>query len=432
MTKGTAPVEQNYFAAASVSTIPHNEAYCRDEGNVRYDIVKSSGNVSGYDGGLKGPETGELTGIIWKEKEYDGLYQEDEEGFAGLTVLADQYYMTKEGKWIKEAEDFAQAVTGADGRYLLENLPAHIEKNGKWYLAGYKVTLPRQEKLSGYETTWYHQGKGNETDSDAKGTLDLSKPYELTDWDGKVEREFGVTAKKASSGTNEDKNDAYVYTYAGSEYDILTANRAAGPDVGLKELETTKLYGWVWNDKNYDGIRGSDETVDEPIDGQTVYLDQYYLDENGEWVLSKENYASAVTDKGRYEFAAVPAMLEVGNARRLTAYQIRMDAMNQGWTLTKYRQGKDSHKWSDLQPEDEKSPGARQRTAAEEEEGENPGELKIPLTLMEKEEFLPAAVEVKQAYSSYCVMAPDGKIYDMLAAPKEKASGNAGELPYAT
>ncbi len=432
MTKGTAPVEQNYFAAASVSTIPHNEAYCRDEGNVRYDIVKSSGNVSGYDGGLKGPETGELTGIIWKEKEYDGLYQEDEEGFAGLTVLADQYYMTKEGKWIKEAEDFAQAVTGADGRYLLENLPAHIEKNGKWYLAGYKVTLPRQEKLSGYETTWYHQGKGNETDSDAKGTLDLSKPYELTDWDGKVEREFGVTAKKASSGTNEDKNDAYVYTYAGSEYDILTANRAAGPDVGLKELETANLYGWVWNDKNYDGIRGSDETVDEPIDGQTVYLDQYYLDENGEWVLSKENYASAVTDKGRYEFAAVPAMLEVGNARRLTAYQIRMDAMNQGWTLTKYRQGKDSHKWSDLQPEDEKSPGARQRTAAEEEEGENPGELKIPLTLMEKEEFLPAAVEVKQAYSSYCVMAPDGKIYDMLAAPKEKASGNAGELPYAT
>ena len=223
-----------------------------------------------------------------------------------------------------------------------------------------------------------------------------------------------------------------MYTYAGSEYDILTANRAAGPDVGLKELETTNLYGWVWNDKNYDGIRGSDETVDEPIDGQTVYLDQYYLDENGEWVLSKENYASAVTDKGRYEFAAVPAMLEVGNARRLTAYQIRMDAMNQGWTLTKYRQGKDSHKWSDLQPEDEKSPGARQRTAAEEEEGENPGELKIPLTLMEKEEFLPAAVEVKQAYSSYCVMAPDGKIYDMLAAPKEKASGNAGELPYAT
>ncbi|MFA8373796.1 MAG: hypothetical protein AAHT63_03465, partial [Akkermansia muciniphila] len=118
--------------------------------------------------------------------------------------------------------------------------------------------------------------------------------------------------------------------------------------------------------------------------------------------------------------------------------------MNQGWTLTKYRQGKESLKWSDLRQEDPDAAAAREGVKAVQdgpgtgepgetkpEEGK-PDEMKVPLTLMEDEEFLPAADEVKRAHSSYCVMAPDGKIYDMLAAPETKASGNAGELPYAT
>ena len=444
LTKGTAPVEKDYFAAASTSRQPHNEDYCLNEGKVKYDIVQGGGNIGGYDGGLKGPETGSLSGLIWKEKAYDGIHQEDEEGFPGLTLTIDQYYLDADGEWTKEQAGYAQAVTGDDGRYLFEGLPVHIEKEGKWYLAGYKMTLPRQEKITGYETTWYHKGQDNEIDSDAVGTMDLGEDYPLVDRDGTTEREFSVTAKEAAKGTNDDKG-AYVFEYAGREYDILTGTNAHGPDVGLKELETTTMYGWVWNDKDYDGIRQSDKTVDVPIEGQTVYLDQYYLSKKGEWELSQAGYATTLTDEnGRYEFADIPAMLEVGNVRRLTAYQVRMDAMNQGWTLTKYRQGKESLKWSDLRQEDPDAAAAREGVKAVQdgpgtgepgetkpEEGK-PDEMKVPLTLMEDEEFLPAADEVKRAHSSYCVMAPDGKIYDMLAAPETKASGNAGELPYAT
>ena len=49
LTKGTAPVEKDYFAAASTSRQPHNEDYCLNEGKVKYDIVQGGGNIGGYE-----------------------------------------------------------------------------------------------------------------------------------------------------------------------------------------------------------------------------------------------------------------------------------------------------------------------------------------------------------------------------------------------
>ena len=124
-------MEKDYFAAASTSRQPHNEDYCLNEGKVKYDIVQGGGNIGGYDGGLKGPETGSLSGLIWKEKAYDGIHQEDEEGFPGLTLTIDQYYLDADGEWTKEQAGYAQAVTDDDGGYLFEGLPGAYREGRK-------------------------------------------------------------------------------------------------------------------------------------------------------------------------------------------------------------------------------------------------------------------------------------------------------------
>ncbi len=405
LTENTAPLEEDYFTVTSVSVTPDNDAYCITEGGVKYDIVRKSGDVSGYDGGLKQKETAALTGIVWDDADYNGIRGETETRLSGVTVNLTQYYLNADGQWVQTTLVIPAVTTDASGVYTFSDLPAHVEVNGVWYLAGYKASIPRQTALGGYEATHYHQGTIPAQDSDAVGSANATVSYNLQPNSG----DYIIIADEAVAGTaGTGFNTPYVVSYNGKQYDILTAADEIGPDAGFKQLETTSIYGWVWNDTDYDGLRGTDLATDIPLSGQTVHLDQYYLDGNGSWQLQQTNFSAAVTDAdGKYVANTLPVYVEVGGIKRLAAYKTRLDSLVSGYTVTKYRQNGTNH--SDL------IAGTLAMTAADEY-----------LILAE-----PAGTA--GANEPYAVTAPNGTVYDLRVAQDNGIhGGDAGELGYQT
>lgn len=68
--------------------------------------------------------------------------QETEAGLNDVSVNLMQYYYDSDGKW-KQSDTFTKltTTTDADGNYVFSNQDTYVLRNGKYYLAGYKLEV---------------------------------------------------------------------------------------------------------------------------------------------------------------------------------------------------------------------------------------------------------------------------------------------------
>lgn len=130
--------------------------------------------------------------------------------------------------------------------------------------------------------------------------------------------------------TTDDKDYNYgIYDYIGLGY--VQAGRGF-------------IGKYVWNDKNYDGIRGSyteaDVTVSEPgIENVELTLSKYYYDaESKEWKQTGENVTITSNSGGSYTFQNVSTYYELNSKIYLAGYkvEVNMDTIPEGYVITKY------------------------------------------------------------------------------------------------
>ena len=131
-------------------------------------------------------------------------------------------------------------------------------------LAYYRI---RADVPEGYAVTRYRQATSDaETDSDWIAVTN----YLTAPGNG----DYFLTAQPSQGNAPYDLTDAVT----NKEYDsILNADVIDVYNGGLKAFETGKIQGTVWFDKDYSGLQETGESA-MPTQ-QTVYLDQYYLDD---------------------------------------------------------------------------------------------------------------------------------------------------------
>ena len=110
-----------------------------------YDYIKAD-DYDDFDGGVKEFEQSSISGVIWNDTNYNGVFDEDETEYFDAdnytTVVLKQYYY-KSGKWIdaQPGSNFKTFETKTGGSYSFDNLPTFVEVDGVKYLAGYKVSF---------------------------------------------------------------------------------------------------------------------------------------------------------------------------------------------------------------------------------------------------------------------------------------------------
>ena len=156
--------------------------------------------------------------------------------------------------------------TDAKGVYQFAKVPTHFVVDGTDQLAYYRI---RAAVPAGYAVTRYRQATDDtKTDSDwIAATNYLTAPDN---------GDYFLTAQPAQGNAPYNLTDAVT----NKEYDsILNADVTDIYNGGLKAFETGKIQGVVWLDKDYSGLQETGETA--MATQQTVYLDQYYLDDAG-------------------------------------------------------------------------------------------------------------------------------------------------------
>ena len=406
----TAPDAGDYFMIAQPAKSLVNPNYTVTEGGKKYDIIRKKGDVSGYDGGLVDYPDGSLTGVVWEDADYDGIRDENEQGIKDISVSLKRYYY--DGNDWKEDTAFTEKsdTTKEDGSYQFKDLDTQVKVGDDIYLAGYKVSMVKVPDE--YGVTRYRQGKDRGADSDLR---DMDAPLAMT-----REDEYIPAAAKAvkDTGGNKGYNSSSVkITDAdGKEvwYDLLTAEKKTGFDAGLVKYPTGKLTGYVWEDKDYDGIRDAKEAgvKDAPIS-----LERWYYDTDGKTWIKDEDFShdmSVTTEDGIFLFENLDTRVLKNGVSYLAGYRIELESLDENYGCTYYRLGDDRSKDSDLI-----SGGT-------------------PLNMQRENEYIPTAktAEVNAAGGSYNSSAvkfvdADKKTvyYDMLTA-READSFDAGLVKF--
>ncbi|MFQ9923851.1 MAG: SdrD B-like domain-containing protein [Beduini sp.] len=323
-----------------------------------YDIVKSR-DLEHYNIGFTDKVGGQIKGTIFDDENYDGFYGESEAGINGIDVYLEQYYLLDDGTWTLNKEDYAQTQTqtlnGKDGLFLFDAVPTHITAaDGTVHLASYKVKVGDIPEI--YGITYLNMRSQDSTDiyDETRDSDLVAATHYLTSGDGKkTTEEYILTAYPLRE--NDPRNEDYIYTYNGQDYDILDNQTINDFDGGLVQFKQGSIEGDVWLDSsddldtNYDGIKNDNEPG---IADQTVILSQYLL-KNGKWELVEDGDLFTTTNEnGHYLFADLPVYKEEDDGTRyLYGYQLKLDMISEEYAVTKYRQGDDPVKDSDLNVE---------------------------------------------------------------------------------
>ncbi len=323
-----------------------------------YDIVKSR-DLDHYNIGFTDKVGGQIKGTIFDDENYDGFYGENEAGINGIDVYLEQYYLLDDGTWTLNKEDYAQTQTqtvdGKEGIFLFDAVPTHITTaDGKVHLASYKVKVGDIPEI--YGITYLNMRSQDSTDIyDETRDSDLAAAtHYLTSGDGKkTSEEYILTAYPLQE--TDPRNEDYIYTYNGQGYDILDNQTINDFDGGLVRFKQGSIEGDVWLDSSdnletsYDGIKNDNELG---IADQTVILSQYLL-KNGKWELVEDgDLFTATNENGHYLFSDLPVYKEEDDGTRyLYGYQLKLETMSEEYAVTKYRQGDNPVKDSDLNVE---------------------------------------------------------------------------------
>ncbi|MFQ9922888.1 MAG: SdrD B-like domain-containing protein [Beduini sp.] len=356
---GTAAEETNGYIIAAY----HNKAN---------DIVNSSSVINGYDliksrelneynVGYTDKVGGNIIGTIFEDKNYDGFYDETKEvGINDIEVFIEQYYLDDDNHWVRTdatadyASTLTQTVNSHKGIFEFKDLPTHVTlADGSVHLASYKVRIDTIPNEYGITHLNMRTGESDTYDEIRDSDLVYETGY-LNLNDGKnADDENIIVAYPLQE--DDVRNEQYIYSYKGQDYDILLNRTVNDYDAGLVPYQLGSIEGDIWLDSSengetsYNGIKDQDE---QGIADQNVILSQYLL-KNGKWELVEDEYLTGMSDEnGHYLFSDLPVYKEEADGTRyLYGYQLRLEEMIEDYAVTKYRQGEDPTKDNDLSVE---------------------------------------------------------------------------------
>ena len=330
--EATADVNGNYNnTARKVENASGADSY--------YDLLLAR-NEEHRDGGLTEYPDGSITGLIWEDKDYDGIQDSGEPGYAGTEViLTRSYFDPVTSQWLQDTGFTPQSrITGADGTYLFEHLDTQVVINNRVYLAGYQLTVAQLP--SDLAVTKYWRGNDRSKDSNliaANGSLVK---------DGEYIPVAGIaTVNDPTNGSQITVTDVDQQQVT---YDLLTARTVSGYDGGYSSYEDGSLSGIIWEDSNFDGIRDEDE---QRIANVEVTL-QRFIKVNGNWQEddSFDPLTTLTDETGTYLFDALDSYCVINGQKCLYGYRVtvNLNTLPEGEEVTKYHIGDNASVDSDL------------------------------------------------------------------------------------
>lgn len=286
-----------------------------------YDLVKAR-DYTDLNAGLKERGVATVKGTIWEDTDYNGILDNGEKGKSGVSVTLEQYRYDVDAKQFVKMGADETVTTDKDGVYQFTKVPTHFVIGGVDQLAYYRI---RADVPEGYAVTRYRQATSDaETDSDWIAVTN----YLTAPGNG----DYFLTAQPSQGNAPYDLTDAVT----NKEYDsILNADVIDVYNGGLKAFETGKIQGTVWFDKDYSGLQETGESA-MPTQ-QTVYLDQYYLDDARQWEFVKTGSVQTDAATGKYQFSDQPTFVTVDGKMYLAGYRLRLNAVPDGYAVTKYQ-----------------------------------------------------------------------------------------------
>lgn len=185
------------YAPASNNHDQTNAANARTKGDlVAYDLMMSHDRAHS-DGGLIIPPTYAISGFVWEDADYDGIYNYTtekrvdgdknivdyvEHGYDNKTVVLKKWYYEPgaagaAGTWV--ANGTAEVKTGdttvataegnrsVSGYFLFDKLPTAVNVGGTWKLAGYTLEVKGLNATDGMASLLATTHQWQTTDSDA-------------------------------------------------------------------------------------------------------------------------------------------------------------------------------------------------------------------------------------------------------------------------
>ncbi len=328
--------------------------------NLGYFEINKVTDYKGNDAGLVEFRQGSVSGKVWLDDDYNGIMDDSEHGMAEEKVTIRRYYLESvsdgKGKWTEDTTYTGPVcTTDVQGDYLFDNLDSYIYKDGKYYLAGYKVYMAEEPDNSVYGITLYGQyNPDTQRGSDLK-ELELTKDDDyiiIAKHCGKVDDSENINGISAAEKVGEL---AHVAAYKGNYYDLVTARAYEKLDAGYHLYPNATITGCAFEDYNYDGIMnsGKDGKVDSFTDELKAALNgndivvkatAYYYD-HGQWKQHIDNAGtpviytdviSASSTDGRYEIA-VPTKINVEHKNYLAGYKLEVNMIPKGYHITKHK-----------------------------------------------------------------------------------------------
>lgn len=305
-----------------------------------YDINKVT-NIHERDGGLVSFEKAAVSGRVWKDVNYDGLMQQDEEGIAHVNVELSQYIYDQTTTSWKKNEDFQamKTTTNSNGEYTFDSLATHILLDKTYQLVGYKVRILNEDGTQP-DRDIYAITKYRVADKEYRNS-DLRTNYDMTAND-----EYLITAKPIAK----EDDTQYPVVVGKQKYDLVAAQQQEHVDGGFSAYQTSTIQGNLFDDANYDGLYDEEEGFSEQlkeafrkeaINSVTIHLAYYYKDGDTWKPIEEDGKAKVTTQEilldgdGSYAFEDLPTVYMKGKTPYLAGYRLHFDQLPKGYRITK-------------------------------------------------------------------------------------------------
>ena len=264
-----------------------------------YDLIESI-QVEELNGGISKIQTGEITGKIFDDIEYDGLFNDEDLGKEGIKVILKQFVNDPETGEYQETDFTLETITNQKGEYQFNKLKTYdTNEDGEIIFYYYNVYVDLESIPDNYAITKYQVQDEKYNNSDLIAETGLLREND----------EYILFIQKT--------NDQSVQSqYKG--FDLIKAHQLNSLDGGITQYESGKICGIVWLDASQ---TGKIDRLDPRLANQTVNLQRYYY-KDGQWVEDLTMVKSATSDQnGYYEFNDLDSYVEIDEEKYLAGYQ---------------------------------------------------------------------------------------------------------------
>ena len=279
-----------------------------------YNIVLSA-SAEEYNAGYIKEQKGAVAGVVFDDKNYDGVLDEDEELMPDVGVTLKRF-IYRNGEW--EEDTFFETVTDENGAYSFDELDTYVNDEDINYLYGYEVWV--NEAPEDYVITRYQ----NNSCVLLNGQI-IKRDTELPEMlDGKI-----VVAEPAEDISGVDAS------FIIENYNVVLAETVSEYDAGYKALEKGTVAGSVFSDSNYNGTVDEGEAM---LAGVEVALKRFiYTDET--WVEDEffEGLSEVTDENGNYVFNNLDTYVADEDTNYLYGYEVWVTEAPEGYAITRYQ-----------------------------------------------------------------------------------------------